>query len=380
VWSIVPARRTPRLRSSRRRRLPISVFVTSVAHWAGRAPAYAAAVALLASLVAALALLAAPAGAGAATYLPPAGKVWHGLTAGSHIGDFERRVGKHPAVWQHFIAWGRSYEYTFQRNRQARSRLMLHLSTAGGQNRRGVISPGAIADGRGDGFLVGLNRRLAAHGRPVYLRLMAEMNNCDNAYAAYDCSGRRRDRDHSAARFKQAWRRVHVILRGGEVTAIDARLRALGLPRLAVRADDALPRPAVALVWAPMTGGSPMISALDPSRYWPGGRWVDWVGTSFYSRFPNFGLLEAFHRRYAVARRKPFAVAEWAMWGRDDPAFARRLFGWVRAHPRVRMVQYNHGDRADGPFRLRRYPRSAAVIRRALASPRFEAWAPEERR
>ncbi len=354
-------------------------LVSSSARAVGLAPDHPRRAVLAASLVVVLGLLAAPAGAAAAAYLPPAGKVWHGVTAGSHIGDFQRRVGKHPAVWQHFIAWGRSYEYTFERNRQARSRLMLHLSTAGGQNRRGVISPGAIADGRGDGFLVALNRRLAAHGRPVYLRLMAEMNNCDNAYAAYDCHGRRRDRDHSAARFKQAWRRVHVILRGGDVATIDARLRALRLPRLSVRAD-ALPRPAVALVWAPMTGGSPMISALDPSRYWPGGRWVDWVGTSFYSRFPNFGWLESFYRRYAVARRKPFAVAEWAMWGADEPAFARRLFTWVRAHPRVRMVQYNQGDRADGPFRLRRHPRAAAVIRRALASPRFEAWAPEERR
>jgi hypothetical protein len=352
--------------------------VIPAAHAPGRARRAVAAV-LTSSAVAALALLAAPAGAAAAAYLPPAGKVWNGVTAGGSTGDFQRRAGKRPAVFQHFIRWGGGYEHAFRRSEQARARVMLHVSTASGQHRREVISPGAIADGRGDGYLVALSRRLAAHGKPVYLRLMGEMNNCDNAYAAYNCNGRPRNRDHSAARFKQAWRRAHVILRGGDVADVDARLRRLGLPRLAVRPPGALPNPDVALVWAPMTGGSPMISALDPSRYWPGRRWVDWVGTSFYSKFPNFGWLERFYRRYAVGQRKPFAVAEWAMWGGDNPAFARRLFAWVRTHPRVRMVQYNQGDRANGPFRLVRHPRSAAVIRRSLASPRFAGWAPEER-
>jgi hypothetical protein len=126
-----------------------------------------------------------------------------------------------------------------------------------------------------------------------------------------------------------------------------------------------------------MTGGSPMIAALAPAVYWPGSRYVDWVGTSFYSRFPNFHLLEPFYQRFAVARRKPFAFAEWAMWGADDARFTRRLFSWVGSHPRVRMMQYNQGDRADGPFRLRRYPRSAAVMRAALRSPRFVALPPE---
>jgi hypothetical protein len=95
-----------------------------------------------------------------------------------------------------------------------------------------------------------------------------------------------------------------------------------------------------------MTGGSPEIAALRPQVYWPGGAWVDWVGTSFYSRFPNWGRLDAYYAAFAVARRKPFAIAEWAIWGADDPAFARRLFAWVRGHGRVRMVQYNQGSLA----------------------------------
>ncbi len=160
------------------------------------------------------------------------------------------------------------------------------------------------------------------------------------------------------------------ILRGGDVTAIDARLKGMGLPPVRTQ-EDTLPEPQVAFVWAPMTGGSPMIGALEPEHFWPGGEFVDWVGTSFYSRFPNFGLLEGFYQRFAAGRDKPFAFGEWAMWGGDDPGFARQLFAWVRSHGRVRMVQYNQGDRPDGPFRLRRYPRAAKVIRGALASSRF---------
>jgi hypothetical protein len=96
---------------------------------------------------------------------------------------------------------------------------------------------------------------------------------------------------------------------------------------------------------------------------------VDWVGTDFYSRFPNFHWLDDFYRDFAG---KPFVFGEWALWGADDPAFVSRLFGWIGSHPRVRMVLYNQGKLTDGPFRLKRYPRSAAALRKALSHRRFE--------
>jgi hypothetical protein len=323
-------------------------------------------------------LLAAPATASADPYLPPKGKIWHGLTAGSSAGDFERIIGKHPAIWQHFVLWGTDYSYAFRRSASAKARLMLSISTADGQHARGRITPGAIARGEGDNHLLWLNRRLAEHGEPSYLRVFGEMNNCDNAYAALNCNGSRRSADHSAARFKQAWKRIFLIVKGGSVERIDARLEALGLPRLDTDRAE-LPRAPVAILWSPMTGGSPMVAALDPRVYWPGRAWVDWVGTSFYSRYPNFHYLEPFYKRYAVGHKKPFAFAEWAMWGGDSATFARRLFKWIRTHKRVRMVQYNQGELTDGPFRLGQFPGARKVIRGALKSPVFQAWAPEHR-
>jgi hypothetical protein len=333
---------------------------------------------LSAALVLAVACAAAalPARAVADPYLPPAGKVFAGVASGDDISDFEQRAGAHPAVWQQWVEWGKPFKYAFDRVDGSRTRLMLHVSTAGGQNMAGRISPGRIARGDGDAYLVSLGAALAAHGAPVYVRLMGEMNNCDLAYSSYDCNGRRRDADHSAAQFVRAWRRAVLIVRGGDVATIDARLRALGLPPVRVAAT-ALPTPQVAFVWSPMTGGSPMIRALAPERYWPGARYVDWVGTSFYSKFPNFHFLEPYYRRFAVRYRKPFAFAEWAMWGADNPGFARALFAWAHRHDRVRMMVYNQGGSETGPFRLARFPRSAPVIRRSLGDARFAPFAAE---
>jgi len=331
-----------------------------------------------AALVATLLLACLPAAASADPFLPPAGKVWNGLTAGFDTGDFEARAGKHPAVWQHFIAWGGSYQYTIANSRNANARLMYHLSTSKGQNLTERLSPGDIARGDGDGFLVGLARDIAETGAPAYVRLMGEMNNCNNAYAAYGCGGGKRDRDHSPATFKRAWKRAYLIMHGGDVAAIDARLQRMRLPAVQTRADT-LPAPQIAFVWAPMTGGAPNIRALRPRVYWPGAKWVDWVGTSFYSRFPNFTGLGRFYKDFAVGKRKPFAIAEWAIWGADAPGFAGRLFDWIAHHKQVRMVHYNQGSQAGGIFRLSHYPASAKVVRDRLAHPRYLGFAPEQR-
>jgi len=109
-----------------------------------------------------------------------------------------------------------------------------------------------------------------------------------------------------------------------------------------------------------------------PRAYWPGGRYVDWVGTDFYSRFPNFQWRDDFYRAFPG---KPFVFGEWALWGADDPAFVNRLFAWIHGHPRVGMVVYNQGALTNGPFRLNRYPRSTAALRRALAHRRFSVTA-----
>jgi hypothetical protein len=333
---------------------------------------------LLPALLALALLAAVPSAAAADPYAPPKGKVWNGLTAGFDATEFERRTGKHPAVWQHFVAWGGSYQYTIENSRNADARLMYHLGTSKGQNLPERLSPGEIARGKGDRWLVALTRDIAAVGNPAYVRLFGEMNNCNNPYASHNCSGSRRDGDHSARTLIKAWKRVYVIMHGGETSAINQQLNRLGLPNVQAGAES-IPLPQIAFVWAPMTGGAPNISALRPQVYWPGRRWVDWVGTSFYSRFPNFTGLDRFYKDFALGRNKPFAIAEWAIWGSDAPGFADRLFDWISSHKKVQMVHYNQGAQAGGIFRLSRYPASARVVRDRLGHPRFLGYAPEHR-
>ena len=301
-------------------------------------------------------------------YRPPAGKVFQGV-ADKPLSSYSDVVGKHAAVYQAFVAWGQYLPGIADEARLNRARLMMMVTTRyGSQN---MISPQGLASGAGDDWLIGLGQELAASHNITYMRLMAEMNNCNNAYAAYNCDGSSRGPAYSASEFRQAWRRVALIMRGGVVSLINRQLAHLQMPALRTTLTY-LATPQVAMVWVPMVGGSPDIPALEPSVYFPGRRWIDWVGTDFYSRYPNWSGLSSFYSAYAHIA--PFAFGEYAIWDGDNPSWAHTLFGWVATHPRTQMMVYND---ASPEFWLSHFPASAAVIKGALAAPAFLAYAPE---
>jgi hypothetical protein len=313
--------------------------------------------------VLALGLAAAP--AHAEPLLPPAGPILNGLSGSTSTQPFQGQVGSEPGVFGVFVKWGSLGDYVFDSAESAGARLMIHISTSEGQNMPEVISPGAIARGDGDAYLLRMNRRLTGWGQPAYVRLLAEMNQVNNPYAGFDRNGRSRGKSHSPQTFQKMWKRSTLILRGGPVAAINAKLAKLRLPAVrGVAADEVLGTPQVAMMWVPQTRGTPDIPANMPAAYWPGPRYVDWVGTDFYSRFPRFDWLTDFYNKF---RGKPFVFAEWGMWGADDPGFVRQLFAWVRARPRVKMMLYNQGKQHRGVFRLDNYPRAKAEIKRQLA-------------
>ena len=314
----------------------------------------------------------------AATYAPPSGKVFAGVTGSitepGAVSSFNSRAGKHAAVVQTFITWGYTRTRWLRQATAEQARAMVHISTTNGDGRE-AITPHAIATGHGDRFLVSLTRSFGDSEKVVYVRLMAEMNGSWNFYSAYGPRGYKGGA-HSTRNFRQAWRRIVLIMRGGPVDQIDAKLHRLGLP--SVRgASGALPRPKVAFLWVPEVWGDPNVPGNSARAYWPGAKYVDWVGTDFYSKFPNYRGLNAFYSQF---RGKPFVFGEWALWGSDNPGFVRGLFGWIRHHPRVRMVMYNQGVKTAGPFRLAHYPRSRAALASELRSPRFAQFAAEYRR
>jgi hypothetical protein len=326
-------------------------------------------------LLVALFLLAAPATASASPYLPPHGRAFAGVTGGYDATSFARETGSHPSVFQFFGGWNQTTSYMFEGARDARARLMIHLSTVRGTSEQ--ITPRGIARGAGDDYLLALGQRIADYGGVTYIRLMAEMDGYWNAYCAYTASGRSKGPAYTTKQFRRAWKRTVLILRGGAVAKIDAKLHALAMPPVRTDAGD-LPRPKVAFLWVPQVAGAPDTRANAPRAYWPGSRYVDWVGTDFYSKFPNWGGLQRFYSD-PTWRRKPFAFGEWAVWGRDDPAFVHALFRWSRSHRRVRMLMYNQGKLADGPFRLVHYPRARVALAAELRRGWVADFAPELR-
>jgi hypothetical protein len=305
---------------------------------------------------------------------PARGEVFTGVSSGS-VAQFASQVGKHPAVYGEFVNWGQSIHFAFNDAAEAHARLMLHIATGEASGGRAPISPQQIAQGDGDGYLLTLSALIAAHGKPVYIRLMPEMNNAANAVCSVNADGSSRGPAYSPAEFISAWRRVVVVLRGGAVSAIDERLAALRLPPLHGIAPGAtVARSPISFVWTPETAGTPNIPANSAATYYPGNAYVDWVGTDFYSKFPNFPGLDAFYKEFPS---KPFAFGEWAMWGGDDPAFVSQLFAWVGKHKRVQMMLYNQGYITNGPFSLNLDPLSTAVMRTLIRPARFLALAPD---
>jgi hypothetical protein len=320
----------------------------------------------LAVLTALLTLAIAPA-ASAAELTPPSGKVYTGVTGSKSLEKFKHQVGKHPSVFGFFHKWGGPTGFIYKAAENSGSRLMLHISTQDGYGTPEAITPRGIANGDGDRYLIRTNTEIAEYGRPTYVRFLAEMNQTNNRYCAYNRDGSARGKAHSTKAFIAAWRRTTLILRGGLVADINAKLAALHLPPLQTNAT-ALPVPLVAMTWVPQTEGTPNIRKNRARAYWPGKQYVDWVGTDFYSKFPNFKDLKTFYNDF---KGKPFVFGEWALWGADSPSFVHRLFKFVNSHTRVKMLLYNQGNLPGGPFRLTRYPNSTAAIRAELTKQRF---------
>lgn len=317
---------------------------------------------------------------GAARLLPKQGKVFFGTSdtgVTSQFAEFADAVGKHPAVIETFQHWSGTLSDSVKRWQRAEARPILHISTADPNDGHELISPRAIANGLGDGYLIRLNKVFWSSGIRAYVRPLGEPNRCLNVFASYDCGGNLRDGAHRPYWYKQAFRRIYVILHGGgKVAKIDARLRAARLPPLRSPGGvlpTGLPKAPVAIVWSPLPAGAPATKASRPDRFYPGSRYTDWTGTDFYSPYADWKSLTRLYNRY---RLKPFVLTEWGVENSDDPTFVKRVFTWVHRHPRCQMLVYYQDFGDSNPYRIQNFPASLAVLRHRLASSVFPAFAP----
>ncbi len=282
---------------------------------------------------------------------------------------FASLTGQYSAIGHVIVGWSQGYSWGAPMLSQLQGNApipMIGLDTGRGwPNRREAITPRGIAFGRGDDYLFAINPAIAAWGRPVYLRPFGEMNGHWNFYCAFTQGGRSKGASHSTRMFRRAFARVYLLAHGGTAVQINVRLRRLGL--LTIRRDLAVnPLPTLKVVWNPQGYGSPNIPANSAAAYYPGDRFVDVVANDLYD-IAGKAEWPANERLYRRFRSKPYAIAEWGLWGLDDRLFVRRMAGFVKTHPRVEFVSYFESRRGS-TFDLGTKPRSRATYR-GLISP-----------
>ncbi len=275
---------------------------------------------------------------------------------------FQSQTGQHSQVRHIFIGWGQGstwgspFAHLFASLKPVP---MIHLGTDRGRARREAITPAQIASGRGDAYLVALNRAIAAYGGPLYVRVLAEMNNPKNLYAPTRPNGTSRGPSHAPAAYRQAFRRAFLILHGGDV---DAELRALGQPALgrdlAVNAS-----PLLTVIWNPIAGLDAH-SERPAQVFYPGDAYVDMVGNDMFANRAGVASHAANEALYRAHPGKPYALPEWGL-SVDDAGFVRKICQFLKSRPRTKLAAY-YDARPSSPYDLGSKAAARAEYRRCI--------------
>ncbi len=284
---------------------------------------------------------------------PAARTILLGLLGGRE--RFDELTGQHTRVGHVIAVWGQG----------PISRILGSLGEVPMLGiRTGGLTSRDIALGRGDLFLLEINQAVATRGGVVYLRPMPEMNGHWNEYCAYNSDGSSRGPARSTSAFRAAFARICVLAHGGPADAVNAKLRRLGLPPAHVGALAVNPVSRLRVVWNPQGYGSPDVAGNSAAAYYPGDAYVDVVANDLYN-IRHSAAWEANDRLYAAHPNKPYAIAEWANWGFDDPGFVARTAEFVRSHGRVEFLAYYNG-RPGSPWDIARQPLTRAAYRRLI--------------
>jgi hypothetical protein len=287
-------------------------------------------------------------------------KVLLGITG--NIDRFRQLAGQQSAVHQAFLGWGQgqSYGSPFKNLTTMFGPVpMFHFGTAAGPSRAEAITPAAIAAGRGDAYIVGLNAAIGDFGKLVYVRPMAEMNNPINLYS-YE---RKHDAAHSPPAYQSAFCRIFILLHGGSKAQVNARLKAQGLPPVA---QDLVVNPypgRLRVIWSPLAGVEH--GANPAARYYPGDGCTDMIGNDMYSSSPGSGSFEENQALYDAHKNKPYSLPEWGLQGVDDPVFVQRICDFIKTHRRTQMAAY-YESKPGSIYDLGSKPQSKSIYRKCI--------------
>lgn len=275
-------------------------------------------------------------------------------------GAFDAATGQHSTTRLQFIGWGQDRGYANYFTKFFGSMLSVPDIAP-------IIQPGssltplAIAEGKGDAFLLRLNKAIAAFGGPMYVRPLAEMNGHWNSWCAYNANGTLKGPAYSTSAFKKAFARIYLMVHGDPNA--NAKLARLGLPPLHGQVVEA---PNVQVIWNPQGFGSPDVPGNSAAAYYPGNAYVDVVGDDLYD-MGGRAEWPAANALYKAHPSKPFAFPEWGLWGVDDPSFIRAMASFVHTHPRTQMISYFNG-KPGSIWDIRSKPRSLALYRQLIST------------
>ena len=105
--------------------------------------------------------------------------------------------------------------------------------------------------------------------------------------------------------------RVYLLVYGGPLEAVNAKLRRLGLPPARTGDLAANPVSRTRVVWNPQGYGSPDVTGNSAAAYYPGDAYVDVVANDLYN-IRHSAAWDSNDRLYAAHPNKPYAIADWA--------------------------------------------------------------------
>lgn len=243
---------------------------------------------------------------------------------------FARAIGRQPDLVLYFSAWGDPFQVRFAK--QARA----HKAIPFIQMEPWRISMAAIASGRSDAYLASYARAVAAYRYPVLLGFAHEMNG-----NWYPWGWTHAD----PAKWIAAWRHVVTLFRHAGARN-------------------------VSWIWTVNQEGP----GDAPLRaYWPGHKYVDWVGITGYLYFPQETFAGNYASTIAALRRfanRPILISETAVGqlagqARKIPG----LFSAIRAYRLLGFVWFDetqHAGLYHQDWRLEGHPAALRAFRRAL--------------
>jgi PKD repeat protein len=281
---------------------------------------------------------------------------------------FQSQTGQSSSVrhaflhWEQGFTWGSPFAALFPTLAPIP---MLHVGTEG-RGKPEAITPADIAAGKGDGYLLALNKAIAIWNKGIYVRPLGEMNNSATLWSGYRADGQPKDAAHSTATYRKAFARIYVILHGGSASSVNAKLRQLGLPPV----DGELfsnPFPRLRIVWSPLASDEPRVAGNAAQQYYPGRGYVDVEGGDIYDeRLTDTAPWQGLETLYSVARSrgKPFSVPEWGLSDVDDPAFVQHMCTFLKTHATEVAIFYE--SRPGSRYDLASKPKSRDAYRECV--------------